>query len=152
MQKNEGLYFTSRHIEAIFKINRKVLLYWRRIGILNPSVKTNGGHYRYSFAELVAVKTIIKLKAAGISTYKIKKTVEELKKVSEIRSPLSEKSFYVIGKEVYVVDKQGDFSPCTGQYSFIFIWSEETKSQVKNLTLDKFDIPQTVKRRAATRR
>lgn len=149
---NDGiLYFTSKHIESMFSINRKVLLYWRKIGILNPGIKTDGGHYRYSFAELVAIKTIINLQDAGISTYKIKKTVEELKKqFPEIRSPLSEKSYCVFGKEVHVVDKKSDFNPLTGQYSFILC--EETKSQVKNLTMDKFDIPVTIKRSSASRR
>lgn len=151
MGKDRNLYFTSKHIESIFGINRKVLLYWRKIGILNPDIKTDGGHYRYSFAELVAVKTIIRLNEAGISTCKIKKTVRELKKqFPEIKSPLSEKSYCVIGKEVHIIDKKADFNPLTGQYSFIL--NKETASLVKTLTLDKFDIPETIKRSSATGR
>ena len=145
MGNEPNLYFTSKHVEAIFDIDRKVLLYWRKIGILNPRIKTQGGHYRYSFTELAAVKTILMLNEAGISTYKIKKLVEELRKqFPELTSPLTEKSFCVVGKEVLVVNRKADYNPFTKQYSLIRF--EETKSVVKSLTLDKFNIPRNVKR------
>jgi len=145
MSTERNLYFTSKHVEAIFGIDRKVLLYWRKIGILNPQLTTPGGHFRYSFTDLAAVKTILMLNESGISTYKIKKMVEELKKqFPDITSPLTEKSFCVVGKEVLIVNRKGDYNPFTKQYSFIRF--EETKSLVRSLTLDKFNIPQNVKR------
>lgn len=151
MAKNTTSYHMSKHIEKIFGITRKVLLYWRKIGLVNPSMRTDGGHYRYSFEDLVAIKTITNLNKAGISTFKIKKTIESLKKqFPDLESPLSQKSFCVIGKEIYVVDKKTDFNPLTGQYSFIL--NKETKSLVKVLARTKFDEPESVKRRVAVKR
>jgi DNA-binding transcriptional MerR regulator len=153
MEEKNNLYFTSSHIEAIFGINRKVLLYWRKIGILTPDLsrKSQGGHYRYSFTDLVAIKTIVRLNDAGASTYRIKKAVEEFKKeFPEVKSPLSEKSFYVIGNIPYVIEGSRDYNPVTRQYSLIK--TEETKSLVRSLTLSKFDIPDKALRVRASRR
>lgn len=153
MEENNNLYFTSSHVEAILGINRKVLLYWRKIGILSPdlSKKSQGGHYRYSFTDLVAIKTIIRLNEAGASTYRIKKAVQEFKKdFPEVSSPLSEKSFYVIGNVPYVIEGSRDYDPVTRQYSLIT--TQETKSLVRSLTLNKFEIPDKAMRAKASRR
>ncbi len=153
MEENINLYFTSSHIEAILGINRKVLLYWRKIGILSPdlSKKSKGGHYRYSFTDLVTIKTILRLNEAGASTYRIKRAVQEFKKdFPEVKSPLSEKSFYVIGNVPYVIEGSRDYDPVTRQYSLIT--TAETKSLVRSLTLNKFEIPDKALRVKASRR
>ena len=153
MEENGNLYFTSSHIEAILGINRKVLLYWRRIGLLapDPNKKSKGGHFRYSFTDLVTIKTIIKLKKAGASTYRIKKAAEQLKKdAQEVNSPLSEKSFCVINGVPCVVDGSRDYDPVTGQYELIKL--KETKSEVRSLTLNSFEIPQQSSRIRASKR
>jgi DNA-binding transcriptional MerR regulator len=153
MEENINLYFTSSHIEAILGINRKVLLYWRKIGILSPdlSKKSKGGHYRYSFTDLVTIKTILRLNEAGASTYRIKQAVQEFKKdFPEVKSPLSEKSFYVIGNVPYVIEGSRDYDPVTRQYSLIM--TAETKSLVRALTLNKFEIPDKALRVKASRR
>lgn len=153
MEENGNLYFTSSHIEAILGINRKVLLYWRKIRILAPdaSKKSKGGHYRYSFTDLVTIKTIIRLKKAGASTFRIKKAVEKLRKdTREIKSPLSEKSFCVINGVPCVVEGSRDYNPVTGQYELIK--PEVTKSEVRSLTLNSFEIPEQSLRIRASKR
>jgi len=153
MEENINLFFTSIHIEAILGINRKVLLYWRKIGLLvpDPSKKSKGGHYRYSFTDLVTIKTIIRLKKAGASTYRIKKAAEQLRRDAlEIKSPLSEKSFCVINGVPCVVEGCRDYNPVTGQYELIK--PEETKSEVRSLTLNIFEIPEQSLRIRASKR
>lgn len=140
MDNEEVFYYTSKHIESFFGKSRKVLYYWRKIGLLSENIKTNGGHYRYKFIDLVAIKTIIKIKEAGISTYKIKKVVMKLKKdYLKLKIPLAEKSFYVLGKEIMAIDKKGSFNPLTGQCAFIM--NGAIKQSVKNIAMKKFDIP-----------
>lgn len=140
MSIKEDFYFSSKHVESLFGINRKVLYYWRKIGLLSNCIKTGGGHYRYKFIDLVAIKTIIKIRNAGISTYKIKRVVVKLKKdFPELSIPLAEKSFYILGKEVIAIDKKASFNPLTGQCTFIK--NGDVKQSVQNITLQKFDMP-----------
>lgn len=112
-------FFTNHHVEAIFKISRKLLFYWRKIGLFNPSEITQGKHSRYTFEDLVAIKTIKSLKDAGISTFKIKKVVAKLRKQFPDKiNPLASKSLYVLGKEVIISDSKGSYNPLTGQGAY----------------------------------
>lgn len=142
MNKTGTLYYTSRHIEALLGINRKVLHYWRKIGLLTSGIRTEGGHYRYQFTDLVLIKTIIRIRKEGIGIHKIKKVAAELKKrYPELKEPLAEKSYYIVGKEVIATDKKGSFNPLTGQCTYIR--NGEIKQFVKNMTLEKFNIPKS---------
>jgi DNA-binding transcriptional MerR regulator len=150
MTKKVALFFTSKHVEAFLGTNRKLLLYWRKIGIISPVNRSPGGHFLYSFADLVAIQTINKLKGAGISVNRIKKLVNELKKsFPHSRLPLSEKSLYVLGREVLVVDKKMDFNPITGQGTFIK--NEELKTWVIEKTFKSFNIPYNENKQVKTR-
>ena len=134
------LFFSTLHIESIFDINRKVLFYWRKIGLFIPSIKSEGGHHRYSFSDLVALKTIKSLKDAGISTFRMKQVVRKLKtEYPESANPLAEKSLYVLGRGVIVVDKVMPYNVLTGQGTLLD--NKTIKASVKELTLHKFSIP-----------
>jgi DNA-binding transcriptional MerR regulator len=145
MSEKDTFDYSSRHLESFFGISRKVLHYWRKIGLLSSGIKTKGGHYRYKFIDLVAIKTIIKIRDEGISTYKIKKVVMSLNKhFPALDVPLAEKSFYVLGKEVMATDKKGSFNPLTGQCTFIK--NSDIRIDVKKIALNKFDIPTSSKK------
>ncbi len=113
-------YFSSQQVESIFGISRKVLFYWKKTNLFQPAIKTHGNHARYTFQDLVANKTIKALQDAGISTFKIKKVATQLKKLyPDSKNPFAEKSLYVVGKEVTVMDREGSYNPLTGQETFI---------------------------------
>ncbi len=135
-----NLFFSTSHIESLFDINRKVLFYWRKIGLFIPSIKSEGGHHRYSFSDLVALKTIKSLKDAGISTFQMKQVVRKLKiDYPESMTPLAEKSLYVVGKEVIVVDSIMPYNALSGQGTLLE--NKTIKASVRELTLHKFSIP-----------
>ncbi len=126
MGEKDLLYYSSRHIKTIFGISRKRLYYWRKIGLLSIGDRTNGGHCKYNFKDLVALQTIMELKDKKISTFTIKKVVEQLRvQYRDLDVPLAEKSFHVVGKEVLETDQKGSFNPLTGQSNFIKKWKME---------------------------
>ncbi len=135
--ENIALRFLSHHVESILEIDRKTLWYWRKIGLFEPSEKpTDGGHYRYTFKDLVALKTICSIREAGISTFRLKHVANALRKLYPSLNPLSEKSLYVVGTEVIVADGRVSFNPITGQGTFIKI--EHTRNSIRKETLKSF--------------
>ncbi len=141
-----NIFFTARHIESIFGITRKVLFYWKKIGLVNPSELTNGGHARYAFSDLVAIKTINALREAGISTNQIKKNVVALREeFPNIQNVLAEKSLYVVGKEIIVADSIAGFNPVSKQCTFIN--NNDMKAWVIDMTVKQFSIPLKEERR-----
>lgn len=133
-------FFTSRHIESIFGINRKVLFYWKKIGLVSPSELTNGGHARYTFSDLVAIKTVNALRDAGISTNQIKKNIVALRKeFPNAQNVLAEKSLYVVGKEIIVADSIAGFNPVSKQCTFIN--NNDMKAWVIDTTVKHFSLP-----------
>ncbi|MFZ5997445.1 MAG: MerR family transcriptional regulator [Nitrospirota bacterium] len=135
-----NFFFTAQHIESIFGINRKVLFYWKKIGLITPSELTNGGHARYTFPDLVAIKAVKALRDAGISTNQIKKSILALKKeFPNAQNVLAEKSLYVIGKEIIVADSAIRFNPVSKQCTFIN--NNDMKAWVIDMTVKHFSLP-----------
>lgn len=135
-----NFFFTSRQIESIFGINRKVLFYWRKIGLVTPSELTSGGHARYTFSDLVAIKTVNALRDAGISTNQMKKNIVALRKeFPNAQNVLAEKSLYVVGKEIIVADSIVGFNPVSKQCTFIN--NNDMKAWVIDMTVKQFSIP-----------
>ncbi|MFA6147977.1 MAG: MerR family transcriptional regulator [bacterium] len=137
-----SIYFSSHHVESLLKINRKTLCYWRKVGIFSPTEKTKKGHFRYSFQDLVALKTIIKLRGEGITTYKVRKLAAELADMYPSINPFSKLSLYVIGKEVIVADDNAPFNPITKQGTFIR--NTDIKKWIKKATLDSIGASNTL--------
>ena len=48
--------FRTRDVIQILGVSRRQLQYWAQTGLVAPSVLTPGGHGRYSFEDLVALK------------------------------------------------------------------------------------------------
>ncbi len=143
MNKKNNIYFTSAHIEEIFGINRKKLRYWRKIGIISFTKKTSGGHFRYTFKDLVSIRTVLKLKEREITTHQIKNIVKALRnKFPNMKAPLAEKSFHVLGKEVIMRDKDMPFNPITNDG--VFIEMLDMKKDVKTVTLKRLNIPDDI--------
>ena len=142
--------YSSKHIESMFGVSRKRLYYWRKIRLLSNGIQTAGGHFRYKFIDLIAIKTIMLIKKAGISTYQIKKVALELRnQFPELELPLAEKSFYVLGKEVIVIDNNASFNPLTKQCTYIE--NSETKQQVINIAIQQLDIPLNIATHSTSR-
>ena len=66
-------------VRRITRASQRQLTYWDATGLLKPSGKGTG-HRRYTFPDVVAVKTVMALRGQGCSLQKIRKAVAHLRK------------------------------------------------------------------------
>ena len=62
-----GDLYPVRDVVEILKISRRQLQYWAQTDLIAPSEYTGGGHGRYTFEDLVALKAAKRLIDSGVS-------------------------------------------------------------------------------------
>ena len=90
--------FRTRDVIQILGISRRQLQYWAQTGLVKPAAQTAGGHGRYTFEDLVSLKTAKRLIDAGVSVQRIRKSITALKRIlPTVRSPLAELALVATG-------------------------------------------------------
>ena len=113
---HRGDLFRTRDAVEILGISRRQLHYWSRTSLVIPSLKTPGGHSRYSFEDLVALKTAKRLIDAGISVQRIRKSIGKLRSVlPTVRRPLAELTLVATGDVVLAFRDGTAFDAISGQ-------------------------------------
>ncbi len=108
--------FSSRQVSRITGLTARQLHYWQRTGLLSPSQQTSGGHARYSFTDLIALKSAKRLLDAGVSLQRIRKCLHSLTRfLPTAQMPLRELSLVVTGDVVLVLHSTGAFDALSGQ-------------------------------------
>jgi DNA-binding transcriptional MerR regulator len=112
----EKRFFTQGEICEIVGVTRRQIQYWTYTGLLTPRFKTQGGHARYTFGDLVAYKTAKKLLDAGISIQRLRKSLTTLQGLlPKIKSPLNELTLVATGEVVLVLYENTLFEALSGQ-------------------------------------
>ena len=113
--RNSQLYQTREVVRAL-GLSRRQLQYWAKTGLVVPSVRTPGGHHRYSFADLIALKTAKRLIDAGVSLQRIRRSIEALaKRLPTVDRPLDQLVIIATGDVLVVFDRDSAFEPLSGQ-------------------------------------
>lgn len=108
--------FKTREVVDLLDLSRRQLQYWAKTGLIEPSERTPGGHHRYSFDDLVALKATKRLIDAGVSVQKIRKSVHALQALlPQVGRPLSELVLVATGDVVLVFRDDTVFEAITGQ-------------------------------------
>ncbi len=108
--------FTSRQAIQITGVTQRQLAYWRKTGLITPSQRTPGGHSRYSFHDLIALKTAKRLIDAGVSLQKLRNSITALTRtLPQLKQPLSELSLLATGDVILVFHEGAVFETLTGQ-------------------------------------
>ena len=108
--------FKTREVVDLLDLSRRQLQYWAKTGLVEPSERTPGGHHRYSFDDLVALKATKRLIDAGVSVQKIRKSVHALLALlPTVGRPLSELVLVATGDVVLVFRDDTVFEAITGQ-------------------------------------
>lgn len=111
-----NLGFTSRQVCAVTGLTHRQLHYWRKTGLVAPSRRTRGGHARYSFTDLVSLRTAKQLLDAGISLRHIRRSIVSLQRLlPTLEQPLAEISIVATGDVVLVFHAGVAFEAVTGQ-------------------------------------
>ena len=104
----------------------RTLDYWARSRFIVPSGRQASGigtERRYTFDDLVALRTARELRMAGISTQALRRVVRFLKR-HDIEKPLSELRLIIRAKDVLAVASDQELMSALnspGQYAFSFL-------------------------------
>ncbi len=108
--------FRTGDVLQILGLSRRQLQYWVQTDLIIPSARTRGGHCRYSFEDLVALKTAKRLLNAGVSVQRIRSSIQELRRMLPgLERPLSELTLVATGDVVLVFHGGTAFEAVTGQ-------------------------------------
>jgi DNA-binding transcriptional MerR regulator len=100
----------------VLGISRRQLQYWAKTDLVRPTATTPGGHRRYSFSDLVALKATVRLIDAGVSVQRIRATIQALRKaLPTVAHPLSELVLVATGDVVLVFRDGAAFEAVSGQ-------------------------------------
>jgi len=109
-------YFRTREVVELLGISRRQLQYWAQTDLIAPSAQTPGGHGRYSFEDLVALKAAKRLIDAGVSVQGIRKSIGALRQLlPTVRQPLAELVLVASGDVVLAIHDGTPFDVATGQ-------------------------------------
>jgi DNA-binding transcriptional MerR regulator len=108
--------YSCQQVMRITGLSRRQLTYWRKTRLIVPQAQTNGGHARYTFADLLALKTARKLIEAGVSVQRIRKSIVSLTSfLPSCKAPLTELSLIATGDMILVLHRETAFEALTGQ-------------------------------------
>jgi DNA-binding transcriptional MerR regulator len=109
-------HFKTSEVVDLLDLSRRQLQYWAKTGLVEPSARTPGGHHRYDFNDLVALKATRRLIDAGVSVQKIRKSVGALRELlPQVGRPLSELVLVATGDVVLVFHDDTVFEAISGQ-------------------------------------
>ena len=127
--------FSTRQVCRITGLSARQLGYWRKTGLLSPASQTRGGHARYSFIDLVALKTASRLIDAGVSVQRIRQCLQSLSRfLPSTNTPLRELSLVATGDVVLVLRSDAAFDALTGQEWILHVadFELETRQLLSN--------------------
>jgi DNA-binding transcriptional MerR regulator len=108
--------FRAGDVVEIVQISRRQLQYWAQTDLIRPSACTPGGHGRYTFEDLVAVKAAKRLIDAGISVQRIRRSIQALTRLlPTVEKPLSELVLVATGDVVLAFKDGTAFDALSGQ-------------------------------------
>ena len=108
--------FRAGDVVEIVQISRRQLQYWAQTDLIRPSACTPGGHGRYTFEDLVAVKAAKRLIDAGISVQRVRKSIRALTKLlPTVPRPLSQLVLVATGDVVLAFKDGTAFDALSGQ-------------------------------------
>jgi len=103
-------------VAKIIGISRRQLQYWDETDLVQPGARTPGGHARYAFEDLVALKTAKRLIDAGVSVQRIRKSIRALRELlPSVERPLAEVVLVATGDVVLAFKDGTAFDAVSGQ-------------------------------------
>ena len=115
MRATRDLYRVG-DVAKIIGISRRQLQYWDETDLVRPVSRTPGGHARYAFEDLVALKTAKRLIDAGVSVQRIRKSIRALRDIlPAVERPLAEVVLVATGDVVLAFKDGTAFDAVSGQ-------------------------------------
>lgn len=115
--------FGATDVERVTGISRITLHAWDRSGFFRPSVapggKGTGNRRKYSFADVIALRVIKRLRDEGISLRSLRRVAAKVRELEKVENPFAERFLAVSGRDVLLMrgDEAVSVLAAPGQYS-----------------------------------
>lgn len=110
------LGYTNKQAAAIAGVTQRQLVYWRTTALVVPTRHTTGGHARYGFTDLIALRTTKQLLDAGIPLQRIRRSIVALRRfLPSLKQPLSDISIIATGDVILAWENGTPFEAISGQ-------------------------------------
>ena len=130
--------FTSRQVTVLTGLTQRQLAYWRRTGLISPTHASQGGHARYTFTDLVLLRTVKQLLDAGVSVQRLRKSISALHDyLKHETQAVHELTLVATGDVILVLKKGQAFEAVSGQQ-----WIFPIAQLLRDARLAEKDIPQ----------
>ena len=113
--------YTTTQIVKLLDITPRQIHYWDKTNLIRPSLSVSGGIKYYNFINIVEFKTVKQLLEQGVSVQAVRKTLDFLRHhYPELRNHLSVFKLITNGKNIFVIDKEGNgIKMPSGQLVFV---------------------------------
>ena len=140
MRATRDLYRVG-DVAKIIGISRRQLQYWDETDLVRPDSRTPGGHARYAFEDLVALKTAKRLIDAGVSVQRIRKSIRALRDIlPAVERPLAEVVLVATGDVVLAFKDGTAFDAVSGQ-EWVFEIAQLQREVDAYLARRKVEVP-----------
>jgi tetratricopeptide (TPR) repeat protein len=106
--------YTRADVARIVGVSLRTLRAWERTGLAYPSAKSRSGR-RYTFQDLVAVRTTRELVAQGVPVVRVRRALEALRRMLRGAAPTAELRIASDGTRLVARQNGKTFDPVTGQ-------------------------------------
>lgn len=109
-QKGVAGSFGAGEVQRFTGISRITLHVWDKSGFLRPALsrggKGTGNRRKYSFADIVALRVIKKLRLEGVSLRALRKVAKYLREREGLENPFAQRVLAVSGPDVVMVSPE----------------------------------------------
>ena len=111
--------YSTRDVAELLELAPELIREIARAGILDPA-RTAGNHYRFSFQDIIVLRTAKELLQAGVSRSQINQTLYRLKSRLPVNRPLTSLRISGDGGSVVIHEDDQVYDPDSGQIHFNF--------------------------------
>lgn len=111
--------YSTRDVSELLELPQKTIREIARSGILDPD-REPGSHYRFSFQDIIILRTAKELIDGGVRKSRINRTLFELRQRLPSNRPLTSLRISGDGRDVVIKEEDHVYNPESGQMHFNF--------------------------------
>jgi tetratricopeptide (TPR) repeat protein len=111
--------YTTREVAEVLGLSTSKILSWTRSGLLTPQ-RGSRGAYRFSFQDIVLLRTARELLAKDVPARRVCEALEALREQLPVGRPLSAVRVSALGDRILVQDDDAVWEPNSGQLQIDF--------------------------------
>jgi tetratricopeptide (TPR) repeat protein len=125
--------FSTNEVARICRLSAARLRYWERTALVQPSLSL-GSEPRFSFQDLVQIRTVLALLDRGVPLRRIRRSVEGVRsRIPELGQPLGQLRVWIDGSDRVVVRHDGRLMEPDGQVVLDFALAPPSAEDVAPL-------------------